>query len=71
MRHFRNFLALWAGILLAVFVVAELVEAIKTLIANSANAFAIATDWRIVVISMIVSFVVTLGIMLFYGKKRK
>lgn len=55
MKKLRDFLAVLATIPVLVFIVAEAIEAIKVLISNAPNAFDIATDWRVIVISLIVA----------------
>ena len=46
MKHLWNFLALWAGTVLTVFIAYEVFEAIKAIIASASKAFGIATDWH-------------------------
>ena len=63
MKHFRNFLAIWSCGLLSVFIIAELIEAMKAVIENAPSAFDFATDWVIVVIMMILAALVTVLIL--------
>lgn len=57
MKHLWNFLALWAGTVLTVFIAYEVFEAIKAIIASASKAFGIATDWRTIVCCMVISIV--------------
>ncbi len=70
MKYFRDFLAMWAGIVLTVFVVYEICVAIKAMIWNVQKAFELATDWRIVVFSMLIS-AVAVGIYHLSRRKRR
>ena len=69
MKLFRNFLALWAGILLTVFVVAELIQAGKAVIAYASTAFAFTTAWWVVVVAMVISIVAAIIISVSHKRK--
>ena len=70
MKFFRNFLALWAGILLSVFVIAELIQAGKAVIAYAPVAFSFATAWWVVVVAMAISITAAIIISICPPKKK-
>ena len=70
MKHLWNFLALWAGTVLTVFIAYEVLEAIKAIVASASKAFGIATDWRTIVSCMIISIVVA-SIMAIVARKNE
>ena len=71
MKHFRNFLAIWSGILLCGFLVLELVEAAKAVVANASDAFNIITEWYVIVIAMALSVAATIFLGIFSKKSDK
>ena len=58
-KSIRNFLAMWAGILVLLFLGVELLEMAKTFVQNLQSAFEFATAPKAVLISMGISLVVT------------
>ena len=59
-KNFRDFLAIWAGMLLFVFAWLQAGEMIKAFVLNAQKAYKEVTDWRLVIICMGVSFLVLL-----------
>lgn len=71
MKYFRNFLATWALIVLTVFVVYELISALEAIILNANVAYEIATEWYVVVISMILALIINLFANIVIRRKRR
>ncbi len=60
MKNFRNFLAVWAALVLTVFATCEFIEVIKAVVKNAVAAYKITTDWRVVVGAMIIAALATI-----------
>ena len=58
----RNFLALWAGLILVSFICLQVEKMAEAFVLNAQNAFKQVTDWRLVLITMLGAGVIALVI---------
>ena len=69
-KNIWNFLALWAGMLVSIFLGVEVKEMLKTFILNVSEAFEIATSVASVIITMLLAIVIALVMALANRKKQ-
>lgn len=66
----RNFLAMWAGALVGIFLVSQLIEMLKAFVSNAKTAFQAVTDVKLVLATMAGALIVAVLTGIFRKKEK-